>query len=255
MRMPTVIRKMPSARPRNGAVTTSTSLRYSVSAMRTPAISAPRIGERPTAPVAMLARMTTSRLTARNSSGLLVRAAWANRGGRSSRPPTSSAGDHQRALPGDVEQAARRARGRRCRTGTAAGPAPDPRTAASPGRRGRPGWSSPQSAGRARSTTWPARSPARWRFATASPMAKSAPPISAAPANSSAAPTPNTAMRMATSRRKLSSSPIENSSRTMPSSANGLDRLRIGDAEIVEPRHTRPSARRARTARRSSRRG
>ena len=47
--IPTVIRKMPRPRPRNGAVITSTSPRYSVSAMTIPAISAPRIGEKPTA--------------------------------------------------------------------------------------------------------------------------------------------------------------------------------------------------------------
>jgi hypothetical protein len=49
------------------------------------------IGDRPTAVVARLAAMTTIRLAARNSSGLFVRAAWANRRGRKKRPSTSIA--------------------------------------------------------------------------------------------------------------------------------------------------------------------
>ena len=88
--IPTVIRNNPSAKPLRGAVTCSTSLRYSVSAISTPAMSAPRIGDRPIALVARLARITVSRLTARNSSGLLVRAACANNGGRSRRRRSAS---------------------------------------------------------------------------------------------------------------------------------------------------------------------
>ena len=56
-----------------------------------PATSAPRSGDRPTIPVAMLARMTVSRLIARNISGFLVRAAWANNGLSIMRPTASMA--------------------------------------------------------------------------------------------------------------------------------------------------------------------
>ncbi len=77
--MPTVIRNTPSASPLNGAVMISTSPPYSVSAIMTPAISAPTIGDSPAAAVATEAVMTTSRHAARNNSGLLVLAACANR--------------------------------------------------------------------------------------------------------------------------------------------------------------------------------
>ena len=89
--IPTVIRKMPRPRPRNGAVITSTSPRYSVSAMTMPAINAPRTAEKPMAEVTRLATITISRQADRNSSGLLVRAAWANNGGRRNRPRNSIA--------------------------------------------------------------------------------------------------------------------------------------------------------------------
>ena len=89
--MPTVIRNTPSAKPLNGSMIASTSAWYSVSAISSPAISAPTMGDRPVAPVARLAPMTTSNDAARNSSGLLVRAACANSGGSSRRPSTSSA--------------------------------------------------------------------------------------------------------------------------------------------------------------------
>ena len=88
MPMPTVIRNTPSARPLNGSMMPSTSEWYSVSAISRPATSAPTIGERPTSAVARLAPITTSSDAARNSSGLLVRAAWANRRGRARRPIT-----------------------------------------------------------------------------------------------------------------------------------------------------------------------
>ena len=89
--IPTLIRNTPSANPLNGAVVTSTSARYLVSAISSPATSAPTMGESPTAVVARLARMTVNRLTDRNSSGLLVRAACANSGGNSHRPRISIA--------------------------------------------------------------------------------------------------------------------------------------------------------------------
>ena len=87
--------------------------------------------------------MTTSRLTERNSSGLLVRAAWANSGGssepaerpaspRSPAPPISSVAEQ----PLEPPPALRRQRAEQ-RRGSA--PAPDPRTAASRRPRGRPG--------------------------------------------------------------------------------------------------------------------
>ncbi len=56
-----------------------------------PASSAPITDDRPTAVVARLAAITTSRLADRNSSGLLVRAACANRRGSRKRPITSIA--------------------------------------------------------------------------------------------------------------------------------------------------------------------
>ena len=84
--MPTLIRKTPNANPLNGAVITSTSVWYSVSAISSPARRAPTIGDRPAAVVATLATITTSNEAARKSSGLLVRAAWANRRGRITRP-------------------------------------------------------------------------------------------------------------------------------------------------------------------------
>ena len=48
-------------------------------------------GDSPAAVVARLAAITTSRLAARNSSGLLVRAACPNIRGSSKRPPTNNA--------------------------------------------------------------------------------------------------------------------------------------------------------------------
>ena len=48
------------------------------------------MGERPTAEVASAAMITTSRLAARNNSGLLVRAAWENSRGKATRPPISN---------------------------------------------------------------------------------------------------------------------------------------------------------------------
>ena len=89
--MPTVIMKTPSPSPRNGAIIVSTSCWYGVSAISIPASSAPTIGDRPARLVSSPATITTSRLAARNTSGLLARAAWAKMWGRARRPPSHSA--------------------------------------------------------------------------------------------------------------------------------------------------------------------
>ena len=128
--MPTVIRKTPSARPLNGSVTTSTSLRYSVSAMSRPATSAPRIGDRPTD--AVTGGEDHDQQADRPGT---ARASWSappgrtGRAGGSGRPQDGD--DDQRALDRDTGQGRWPPVRRPRRSGTASAPAPDPRTAAS----------------------------------------------------------------------------------------------------------------------------
>ncbi len=193
--------------------------------MRMPATIAPTIGDRPAAVVASAATMTTSRLADRNSSGLLVRAACANRRGRSSRPNSSIAPTtttpSSRIFPSAPEiGAAARAQAPRGRRRSA--PGPDPRTAAWRRRSGRPGWSF-RRAGR----TSAVEERVRARPTATAPPGREARsgrayrPGASADSSSSAAPRPKTARRIAHRRRKDSSSPIAKSSRMIPNSANG----------------------------------
>ena len=215
---------MPRPSPRKGAVITSTSPRYSVSAMTIPAISAPSTAEKPIAEVTRLAMITTSRQADRNSSGLLVRAAWANRGGSSSRPRNSIA----TAVTPPI----------RIVPSSEPTPAPAACGAIAPSRNtiGTSARSSNNSIASAERPTGPwvptsgitiaveDKAKARPRAIAPvgpTPVRYSPPAMIAAALNSSAAPVPNTSRRMPHSRRNDSSRPIENSSRTMPSSANG----------------------------------
>ena len=66
--MPTETKKKPSRRPLNGSITTSTSRRNSVSAMRMPATSAPTAADRPVTCARMPVPRTTNRQVARNIS-------------------------------------------------------------------------------------------------------------------------------------------------------------------------------------------
>ena len=138
--------------------------------------------------------------TARASS---VRAAWANSAGRMKRPTTRIARiDHQR--PADARSDPARwppCRPRRSRTASV--PAPDPRTAASPAPRGRPGSACRRSAAPARSTTSPAPAPATARRSMLSlrpaGQRRSVPPSPAARRRRCRTPS----CRIATRRRKL----------------------------------------------------
>ena len=161
IRMPTVIRKTPSASPLNGSMTTSTSLRYSVSAITSPATSAPRIGDRPT-DAGHRGRKDHHQQRDGEEQLRLLRA-----GGLGEQRRQQEAADQPewRRSPASLQQRCGRGcsmlRRRPRRSGTASEPAPDPRTAASPAPRVPPGFACPISAAPARSRTSPAPSRAK----------------------------------------------------------------------------------------------
>ena len=199
--------------------------------MTSPATNAPRIGDSPTAPVSIAARITTSSEIARNSSGLLVRAACANSVGSRNRPTSRIA-----AITATPPIATR----------PRLGPSPAPITNRI-GTKARSSNNSIASAARPTALVVPAIGSTKAvddiASATASqialekiiPVAASAAAISPAISNISAAPIPNTARRMANNRLKLSSSPIENSSSTIPKSANGS--IPSGSVIVTAPSH------------------
>ena len=185
--------------------------------MTSPATSAPRIGDSPTAPVSIAARITTSKEIARNSSGLLVRAACANSVGSRNRPTSRIA-----AITATPPIAIR----------SRLGPSPAPITNRI-GTNARSSNNSIASAARPTALDVPAigstkavddiasATASQIDGSSAKPTAPSAAAINPAIRSISAAPIPNTALRIANRRLKLSSSPIENNSITIPNSANG----------------------------------
>ena len=222
--MPTVIRKIPSARPLNGSMIVSTSAWYSVSAISRPAINAPTIGDSPTAAVARLAPITTSSDAARNSSGLLVRAACPNSRGRAKRPRiiiaamTSPPCHSVVSMPSQPSPAALGAMAPRMKMiGTIMMSSN----------------SSIDSAARPTGECVPAIGSTMAVDENASAKPSASAPVQNCPiidraiaselpiTSSSIAPSPKTSLRICHSRLKLSSSPIVNSSRMMPNSAKG----------------------------------
>ncbi len=186
-----------------------------------PATSAPRSGDRPTIPVAMLARMTVSRLIARKISGFLVRAAWANNGLSIMRPTASMA--KTTSTPSEAVR-------------ISSPISPWPPISSIRNSIGTSARSSKTSMAKAVRPTGPSvpemgRTRAVEDMASARPRAMAAGaavPLTNRPAEmsraqpiSSALPVPSAVRPMLFSRRKLMCSPAENSSRTMPSSANG----------------------------------
>ncbi len=182
--------------------------------------------------------MTTSRLAERNSSGLLVRAAWANSARQQEAAEDQHRRDHERAGAEGLEKGVRfrpacagRARPARRRSGRS----PDPRTAASRRRIGRPGWSCRQAAGPPRSRTRRARGRARSEVVQPAPPRWSATPIRMAEASSCAgadaedqpAHPPEPAERQFQPDREEQQDDAELGER--------LDRMGVGDRDVVEP--------------------
>ena len=192
--------------------------------MISPASSAPTIGDSPTEAVARLAVMTTRRLAARKSSGLFVRAAWANMRGRIIRPRTSIASTvatpsnsvMPRLFAPDMPAVGASAPSRKM-IGTIA-----TSSNRSMARAARPTGDVVPDMGRTRAVEESARArpspiapPQFW------PTAFNAVPMISAESRSSAAPTPKTSFRKDHNRLNESSSPMVNSNRMMPNSANG----------------------------------
>ena len=181
------------------------------------------IGDRPTAPVASAEAITTSRLNARNNSGLLVRAAEANRRGSRKRPiasmmTTTSAPFHSvpnSAAPlspvcgpnaprmkmiGTSAMSSSSSIARALRPTGLSVPAIGSTSAVEDSASAMPSPAAPL-------ICWPIPS----RIAVSNP----------AQINSLSSPSPNTWLRIAHSRANDNSRPISNSSRITPNSANG----------------------------------
>ena len=188
------------------------------------------MGDKPTAVVATLARMTTSRLADKKSSGLLVRAACEKSTGSANLPTISIAATV--AIPKNATD----------RNGPSPPPTPTaPRTKII----GTSARSSNKSMAKARRPTAldvPAigmtsavdDSASAKPKPSAAPLLRpssiSAPAMSNADTNNSAAPKPITRWRMPHNLRNDSSRPMENNSRMMPSSANGP----IASASVID---------------------
>ena len=201
-------------------------------------MSAPTIGESPTTAVARLAPITTRRLAARNSSGLLVRAACANRRGRAMRPTTSRTSTTR---PPCHSVSTRPSQPSACALGAIAPSMKMIGTMAMSSN------SSIESAARPTGVCVPeiGNTIAVEERAKASPrpiapvqywpiidsaIARLVPMIT-----SSSAPSPKTSFRICHNRLNESSRPIENSSRMIPNSANG-SRL-SGSLIVMCPSH------------------
>mmetsp|Transcript_4118 Transcript_4118/g.9301 ORF Transcript_4118/g.9301 Transcript_4118/m.9301 type:complete len:342 (+) Transcript_4118:799-1824(+) len=96
--MPTVIKNSPSKSPRNGAMSLSTCMTYSVSAISRPARKAPSAMLRPAACVIAAVPMATSSVSAaKSSAGVFPPAMRLNIGRSSTRPPAMIAVMHNTA--------------------------------------------------------------------------------------------------------------------------------------------------------------
>ena len=175
--------------------------------------------------VARLAAITTSSEAARNSSGLLVRAACANSRGSSKRPPTNRIATVNTARPPTLTNPAQPA---------AAAIGPSAPSTKMIGTSARSSNSSIANAVRPTGLAVPAIGNTSAVEDRASAIPSAIDPVQASPisrcrpvprimpdAISCAAPVPKTNWRIDHRRLNDSSSPIENSSNTMPNSAKG----------------------------------
>jgi hypothetical protein len=87
MPIPTVMKKTPISRPRNGSIISSTSCLNSVSANSRPAIRAPSAIDSPAAALMPAMPSVLNKISAMNTSGWWRRAKARN-SGRITRPPT-----------------------------------------------------------------------------------------------------------------------------------------------------------------------
>ena len=236
---------------------TSTSPRYSVSAMTMPAISAPSTAEKPIAEVTRLATITTSRQAARNTSGFLVRAACANRIGSSSLPPNSrpsATAPPSSRVPSSGPTPAVARRRHRAQARRRSGPAQRLRTAACRARRGPTADCVPTSGRTIAVEDSASARPSPIEPGIPCPIRCRPPPMIAAQPRSSAAPTPNTIRRIDHSRRKRQLEADRKQQEDNAELGERLDRVRVRDRQIVQPRmlgRERAQACRARPASRS----
>ena len=188
------------------------------------------MGERPTAAVARDATITTISVAAKKTSGLLVRAAWANRGGRRYRPASISTTMTRAPAPNVC---------RKPPESNSASPRPMAPSRKMMGTIAMSSNSRVPSAARptgvrrfAILSTKAVDDSARARpkaspVATELPSMTSPTPIRAALPNSSSGPRRKIVSRRAANRLNDSSSPIPNSSSTMPNSAKGSSASRL----------------------------